>query len=339
MLLLLITHGVRQQQTQFRFLLPTWGASLSVRETPLFVSGDSVDLTVTGGTSYIWSHSLGSGATVSVSPATTTTYEVTATSGPCTGTAEVTVTVEPNADATINPHLPLCENDSGFYMTAVTPGGNWSGNGIDPGTGYFEPSAAGAGTHTIYYSISGMCGDEDSVEITVWPSPSSLVYSFDETCIGAGDGWAYAEITGGTIPYSLVWSNSAMTDTVTGLTPGSYELTVTDNNGCSAISLFNILAATEICTIPHVFIPNVFSPNGDGENDILYVRGDGIKNFEFIIYTRWGQKIFETTSQDIGWDGTFKGKTLESGVFVYFLKATFINNESYTESGSISLVR
>jgi len=50
------------------------------------------------------------------------------------------------------------------------------------------------------------------------------------------------------------------------------------------------------------YIPNIFSPNGDKQNDVLYVRGKGIKEFVFVIYDRWGEEIFKTKDQDKGWD-------------------------------------
>ena len=59
---------------------------------------------------------------------------------------------------------------------------------------------------------------------------------------------------------------------------------------------------------PVVFIPNAFTPDGDGYNDILRVEGTNITEMVFMIFDRWGQKVFETNDQSIGWDGSFKGK-------------------------------
>jgi gliding motility-associated-like protein len=88
-----------------------------------------------------------------------------------------------------------------------------------------------------------------------------------------------------------------------------------------------------------VFIPNIFSPNNDGNNDILYVRSEGIKELEFVIYDRWGEKIFETNDATQGWDGTYKGKELSTAVFSYYVKATSYGGESVEKKGNVTLVR
>ncbi|MFA5782549.1 MAG: PKD domain-containing protein, partial [Bacteroidales bacterium] len=88
-----------------------------------------------------------------------------------------------------------------------------------------------------------------------------------------------------------------------------------------------------------IFFPNAFSPNGDNENNVFYVRGHGIKNLHLIIYDRWGEKVFETTSQKNGWDGTFHGKKLDPGVFVYYLEALFYDESKVVKKGNITLVK
>ncbi|TAL57928.1 MAG: gliding motility-associated C-terminal domain-containing protein, partial [Bacteroidetes bacterium] len=87
------------------------------------------------------------------------------------------------------------------------------------------------------------------------------------------------------------------------------------------------------------YIPNAFSPNGDGENDIFYVRGNCIKELTFIIYNRWGEKVFETTDPKICWDGIYKGKPLNTAVFVYYMEATLTNGEKINRKGNISLIK
>ena len=87
-----------------------------------------------------------------------------------------------------------------------------------------------------------------------------------------------------------------------------------------------------------VFVPNVFSPNGDGTNDILYVRGENIQHLLFRIYNRWGELVFETEDKHIGWDGTYKGKILQAGVFAYHLNAILNNGHQITKSGNITLI-
>ncbi|TAL60066.1 MAG: gliding motility-associated C-terminal domain-containing protein [Bacteroidetes bacterium] len=91
-----------------------------------------------------------------------------------------------------------------------------------------------------------------------------------------------------------------------------------------------------------LYLPNAFSPNGDNENDFLQLyfgEVQCIKTFELYIYNRWGEKVFETTSPVAKWDGTFKGKSEGTEVFVYYMKATLMTGEEIIKKGNISLLR
>ncbi len=117
---------------------------------------------------------------------------------------------------------------------------------------------------------------------------------------------------------------------------GEYTVHITYFNGCKAISdPVNFTDKKEY----NFFIPNIFSPNGDGENDILYVRGNEIATINFVIYNRWGEKVFETNDIKSGWDGTYKGNPFNTAVFVYSVKAIFENGEMIEKNGNITLVK
>jgi gliding motility-associated-like protein len=89
-----------------------------------------------------------------------------------------------------------------------------------------------------------------------------------------------------------------------------------------------------------VDVANAFSPNGDGQNDVIYVKGYGIEELEFRIYNRWGELVFETNDINIGWDGTYKGIPQEMEVYVYTLRAKFKDGrESGLKRGNITLLR
>lgn len=87
------------------------------------------------------------------------------------------------------------------------------------------------------------------------------------------------------------------------------------------------------------FIPNVFSPNDDGLNDMINVHGRCIVSFNLQIFNRWGEKVFETSSMSDGWDGTFKGQKLDTGVFVYKADGVSIDGQSFNLKGNITLIR
>lgn len=110
-------------------------------------------------------------------------------------------------------------------------------------------------------------------------------------------------------------------------------------NGCSKMDSIFLKASKVVCGPPNIFVPTGFSPNGDGKNDKLLVRGQYIEELTFEVFDQWGQKVFETTDQSIGWDGVFKNKRLNPAVFVYQLSALCVNEIRYTEKGNITLIR
>jgi gliding motility-associated-like protein len=109
---------------------------------------------------------------------------------------------------------------------------------------------------------------------------------------------------------------------------------------CGRKLMSDTVAIANYQNIPNnYFLPTAFSPNQDGLNDILYVHGSGIRNIALSIYNRWGEKVFESHNISGGWDGTFKGKPLDSAVFVYYLEVTFTNGDHATNKGNVTLIR
>jgi len=115
-----------------------------------------------------------------------------------------------------------------------------------------------------------------------------------------------------------------------------YYLTVMDKNGCKSTDSMTVFVDL-VCFTP--FIPSAFSPNNDKENDILYVRSNCLTNFSFKVYDRWGEKVFETSDIEKGWDGTLHGTPMNIGVFVYTLEGFLSNGKEVKQKGNITLVR
>jgi gliding motility-associated-like protein len=88
-----------------------------------------------------------------------------------------------------------------------------------------------------------------------------------------------------------------------------------------------------------LYVPNAFSPNGDGQNDILYVIGGNLESMELVIYNRWGQVVFQSATRSQGWDGTFNGKALNTDVFAYRLKGRTYDQEEVLLTGNITLIK
>ena len=114
-----------------------------------------------------------------------------------------------------------------------------------------------------------------------------------------------------------------------------YQVTGVDSSGCGY--LLNVKLEVEI-EFNEIFVPDVFSPNSDGINDKVFVRGS-IKEFSFSVFNRWGEMVFRTQNQSQGWDGYFRGKELDAGVFVYYLSGTDAAGNEFNKKGNITLVK
>ena len=119
----------------------------------------------------------------------------------------------------------------------------------------------------------------------------------------------------------------------------TYVYLQTFDDGCTKMDSIFLKASDIICGPPNIFVPTGFSPNNDGKNDALAVRGNFIREMKLEIFDQWGQKVFETTDQSIGWDGTFKNKRLNPAVFVYQLTAICFNEQIHKSKGNITLIR
>ncbi|HWB63317.1 MAG TPA: PKD domain-containing protein, partial [Chitinophagales bacterium] len=86
-------------------------------------------------------------------------------------------------------------------------------------------------------------------------------------------------------------------------------------------------------------VPNAFTPNGDGVNDVVKVEGSGIVAITFRIFNRWGEKVFETHDKNVGWDGTYKGVLQEVEVYTYTVEATMVNGQVIPLKGNITLLK
>lgn len=132
--------------------------------------------------------------------------------------------------------------------------------------------------------------------------------------------------------------NQAQTEVIPDRTM-DFTLMAVDQHGCAVDKTITIVVLNPECRPPYIFVPRAFTPNADGANDILYVRGESIDRVHFVIYDRWGQKLFETNSKDVGWDGTFRGRNLPPDVYGYHLSVECIGGDTYEEKGNVTIIR
>ena len=117
-----------------------------------------------------------------------------------------------------------------------------------------------------------------------------------------------------------------------------YTLTATDGI-CSRTDTVQVNVFQYLCGNPYVYVPNAFSPNGDNQNEVLFVRGALVEKMVFRIYDRWGELVFESFDRGTGWDGTFRGKQMDPDTYDYYLEVTCIGGDEEIIKGNITLLR
>lgn len=141
--------------------------------------------------------------------------------------------------------------------------------------------------------------------------------------------------------WTFIWDNGETTESFMDsvMQNTTYTVTITDENGCTAVESIEVVVQLPQCDETDVFVPTAFSPNGDGTNDILYVRSNYIKKMEFQIYNRWGELMFRSTDKSIGWDGMYEGKLMSPDVYAFSLQVTCSNGATYQKLGNVTLIR
>ncbi|MFZ1676800.1 MAG: gliding motility-associated C-terminal domain-containing protein, partial [Saprospiraceae bacterium] len=147
--------------------------------------------------------------------------------------------------------------------------------------------------------------------------------------------FGYTWTSSGGDAVSSVW-NPNVTPTIAG--DITYTVTVVNAEGCIGIASYKLTVLNPPCNDEDIFLPTAFTPNGDDKNDVLYVRSNFISTLELHIYNRWGQEVFKTNNQALGWDGTFKGERLSPDVFGYYMNITCPNGRSFSKKGNITLL-
>ena len=214
--------------------------------------------------------------------------------------------------------------------------------------GEVTPSMTGlcSGSYTVTVTDCNGCMVTLSVELTDSTTfPSEITAWCDEDTIYAGETTHLFSTELGP-PFQYQWfppvgveSPSAPSSVARPVVTTDYVVVVTDEFGCARTDTVPVYVRDVICEEPYVFVPNAFTPNGDGKNDVLYVRGEVVREVIFKVYDRWGEKVFETGDLTKGWDGTFRGQPCEPGVYDYHLQVTCLGQKRYFKKGNVTLLR
>jgi gliding motility-associated-like protein len=310
-------------------------SSITVNALPIITvnsgsicSGNSFTIVPSGANTYTYSSSS------VITPSITSSYTVIGESANgClnNNVAISTVTVIEVPSVSITGNTVICASE---LLTLIANGvGNFLWN-----TGETTPSITSYPTSNITYSISATnaCGTASDLISVIVNSLPTINYSNDTTILSDNtiNLFANGGITYNWQPANL-GCNTCSVVTVSPTSNTTYTVMITAANGCTVTKMISVRVEDNF----EIFIPDIFSPNGDGQNDILYVRGLGIKEMSFKLFNRIGEKIFETNDITKGWDGCYKGTALNNAVFVYVLTATRLDGSKINKHGDVTLIR
>ena len=201
------------------------------------------------------------------------------------------------------------------------------------------------GAYKILVKDANNCEIEKDLEITFFKDTLKLnIFPEKDTIYKGEELQFYSEIKGNF--KTILWDNIETLNSYSIPNPIAkpiksieYTAILIDFDDCGYKDKFKIFVKDLVCDEPYIFVPNAFSPNNDGKNDILYVQSDVVEEIYFAIYNRWGNLLFETNDIKKGWDGKFNGEYVESSVLVYYVQITCLNKQTLKKKGNITIIR
>jgi gliding motility-associated-like protein len=267
----------------------------------------------------------GNTVTISGSPTTIAgspfNYSVNTTGNGCVAaSANGTITVLLTPTVQFDAVPGICADVPAFQLTALPGSGVFSGPGVTPG-GMFTPATAGAGDHMIRYTFTAAngCSNFQDQKISVYPLP--IVDAGPDKGVIEGGQVTLTPVITANFPVTYLWTPALyLSDPTIAFTLASppadqlYKLTVTSDHGCSASDMVFVKFLKKL------YIPNIFSPNGDGVHDKWIIQYlDSYTGCTVDIFNRYGQKIYHSEGYTTPWDGTINGKPVPVGTYYYIV--------------------
>lgn len=303
--------------------------------------GTSKQVIVSGAQSYLWSPNIdvtpNNNDTVQISTLIDRTYYVSFTNV-CGTVIDSTFVKIRDVEITTSNDTTICYGERAILTAYGAQSYTWHNEIFEEIIkGHtFQTSPGATSVYTVIGESSYGCFDTSSINVSIFPRPVLLVdsdvYAFYGEAIQLS---ANANMTG-----SYVWSPNYHLSCTTCQSPFadpdekySYYVTFTDQNNCSTGAKVTVHYDAVI------YIPNTFTPDGMGNNDRFYVKGDNIKEFKMYIYNRWGELIFEFDDINDYWDGSYQSLICPDGTYVWQLHYTDYNNFKDILYGHVNLLR
>lgn len=257
--------------------------------------------------------------------------------------------IGPSGQPTIDTVITSPENCGSLNGSLSILGSGGTGNfqySMDGMTYQLSPDFMGlaSGTYDVFVIDDDGCTGASSAIISTTAKMRIANLEIEPTACNEASGQLQIELEGGTAPLliSLNGHSSNIDGLFTGLTVGNYQVFAIDAAGCTVDTVVSIQQSG--CPI---YIPNIFSPNGDGINDLFQIQTSDISQVtvtRFFIFDRWGNEVYKRYdlpihSSDGWWDGTFKHFTMNPGVYAYYLEVEFETGQRETYKGNVTLIR
>jgi gliding motility-associated-like protein len=293
--------------------------------------GAPVTLTASGGVLYSW----GGGNLSNVNTFTLnqdSTLLVVVSNGDCIDSVYTTVTVLLQPEIVVGTVSPECPGETVTMTASSASPITWSSGGSG------SPEIITVSTTQYYYATAtNACGSvTDSVLVTALSIPVIDAGSDVEITLGSS---ITLQASGGV---TYTWSpadglscTNCSNPVASPTSTTNYTVVGIGVDGCEATDQILVTVVDN----PVVWLPDAFSPNGDGYNDVFQVYGSGIAEMTLSVFDRWGNLIFESDNQQQGWDGWYKGEPLGRATFGYTLNGKFNNGNAFEQSGNVTLMR
>jgi len=303
------------------------------------------------GTGFSWSPSTGLDKTdilqPHAAPATTTTYTLTVTEGACSASDAVIVVVNPAPVADAGSNTAICFGKDAQLNGSGGTSYSWSPATFLNNAAISDPTVIKP-TSSITYSLTvkddNQCSSLGSATVVITVTPPAEVFAGHDTAVVIGQPLSLNAIDVNNSGFSqFSWSpayglNDPLIQQPVAVLDKSvvYIVMASTPDGCSGLDTISI----KVYARADIYVPNAFTPNGDGHNDIVRAIPVGIKAFSyFVIFDRWGRQVFHTTNPGTGWDGVVNGTALQAGNFVWMAAGEDYEGHTIQRKGTLLLVR